>query len=63
MEVKKNPNGMPTEVFKGYQINMLGAGYNCPALLLWGYRDSSSLKRAITRTIKLNPKLIRVSAE
>ena len=44
--------GIPVEVYKGYQINLLGAGYNCPTLSLWGYRTERQLKNAINKKLK-----------
>ena len=55
-----NKNGTPVEVYKGHQINRLGAGYNCPTLGLYGYATDTALKRAINK--KLKPYCVRCKA-
>ncbi len=54
----KNPagsNGVPIGPYLGYPRNMLGSGYNCPALKLFGYRTESQLNRAISKAAKPAP--------
>lgn len=48
-----NKNGMPTEIYMGNQINLLGSGYNCPSLGLFGFRTDTALKRAINKKLKI----------
>ena len=45
-------DGLVVDVYKGYDICMLGAGYNCPRLGLFGYRTDTALKRAISKKLK-----------
>ena len=45
-------NGTPIETYKGHTINLLGCGYNCPSLGLFGYSTDTAIKRAITRKLK-----------
>lgn len=38
--------------YMGYPRNLLGSGYNCPRLQLFGYRTESALNRAIAKKAK-----------
>ncbi len=46
------------ELYKDYQIYFSNISYNCPALQLYGYSSTRSLKAAITKRIKQNAKRI-----
>jgi hypothetical protein len=45
----RTAHGMSLAPLLGYARNMLGAGYNCPALKLHGYRTEQQLDNAIRR--------------
>lgn len=46
-------NGTPIGEHKGHTINLLGAGYNCPSLGIYGVRTEASVKRMITTRLKV----------
>lgn len=43
--------GQPVGEYKGKNLYLLGASYNCPALNLYGYRNDLELKRAVGRKL------------
>lgn len=47
----RNKNGLPVASYGGHTINLLGAGYNCPSLGLFGYSTESAIKRAIDKKL------------
>lgn len=52
-------NGMKIGEYKGHVINMLGSGYNCPSLNLFGFRTERQVKSAISRKLnKLPPRQV-----
>lgn len=56
--MEKPKHGMLVETHKGYPINLLGSGYNCPPLSLWGYYTDAQLKRAINKKLKAMGKTV-----